>query len=101
MIVHSVFFWMKKGAPRDAAKRTIKDAKKYLKTPTVKELRAGPPAATPARDVINSTYDAALCLTFRDVKAHDAYQVHPDHQVFIKRNKKNWLRVEVFDFEES
>ena len=26
-------------------------------------------------------------------------QEDPDHQVFIKRNKKNCLRVEVFDFQ--
>jgi hypothetical protein len=99
MIVHTVFFWMKKSAPRNAAKRTIEDAKKYLKSPTAKTLWAGPPASTPARDVVNSTYDVGLCVTFEDVEGHDAYQEDPRHQVFIKRNKKNWLRVEVYDVE--
>jgi hypothetical protein len=99
MIVHTVYFWMKKGAPKDAAKRTIQDALKYLKTPTVKELWAGPPARTTPREVVNSTYDAGLCVLFDDVKDHDAYQDDPQHQVFIKRNKKNWLRVEVYDVE--
>jgi hypothetical protein len=100
MIVHNVYFWMKKGAPKDAAERTIQDALKYLKTSTVKELWAGPPAKTPPREVVNSTYDVGLCVTFAGVKDHDAYQVDPQHQVFIKRNKKNWLRVEVYDVEE-
>ena len=99
MLVHTVFFWMKKNAPKGAAQQTLKDALKYLKTPTVKQIWAGPPAKTPSRDVINSTYDVGLTVTFKTIADHDAYQEDPQHQVFIDRNKKNWLRVEVFDFQ--
>jgi hypothetical protein len=99
MLVHTVFFWMKKNAPKGAAQQTMKDALKYLNTPTVKHLWAGLPARTEARDVINATYDVGLTVTFDSVADHDAYQEDPEHQVFIKRNKKNWLRVEVFDFQ--
>ena len=99
MLVHTVFFWMKKDAPKGAAKQTIQDALKYLKSSSVKQIWAGPPAKTPPRDVINSTYDVGLTVTFDSVADHDAYQDDPQHQVFIKRNKKNWLRVEVFDFQ--
>ena len=99
MLVHTVFFWMKKNAPKSAAQQTMKDAIKYLNTPTVKNLWAGLPAKTEARDVINATYDVGLMVTFDSVADHDAYQEDPEHQVFIKRNKKNWLRVEVFDFQ--
>ena len=99
MLVHNVFFWMKKGAPKGAAKQTVQDALKYLRTPTVQQLWAGPPASTEARDVVNATYDVGLTVIFRTIADHDAYQEDPEHQVFIKRNKKNWLRVEVFDFQ--
>ena len=99
MLVHTVFFWMKKNAPKGAAKQTMKDALKYLKAPSVKNLWAGLPAKTEARDVINATYDVGLTVTFDSIADHDAYQEDPEHQVFIKRNKKNWLRVEVFDFQ--
>lgn len=99
MLVHTVFFWMKKNAPKGAAKQTMKDALKYLKTPTVKHLWAGMPAKTEARDVINATYDVGITVTFDSIADHDAYQEDPEHHVFIKRNKKNWLRVEVFDFQ--
>lgn len=99
MLVHAVFFWMKKSAPKDAAKRTIRDAMKYLRTPTVKTLWAGPPAQTPPRDVVNSTYDVGLLVTFDSVKAHDAYQAAASHQTFARRNKKYWQRVEVYDFQ--
>jgi hypothetical protein len=100
MLVHCVFFWMKKGAPKGAAAQTIRDARKYLRTPSVRHLWAGSPAATPIRDVVNATYDAGLVVAFDDVRGHDAYQEAPSHQVFIRRNKKNWLRVEVLDFEQ-
>ena len=99
MLVHTVFFWMKKNAPKSAAKQTIQDAKKYLNSTTVKHLWAGPPAGTEARDVVNATYDAGLTVIFDTLADHDAYQEDPQHQVFIRRNKKNWLRVEVYDFQ--
>jgi hypothetical protein len=99
MLVHNVFFWIKKDAPRDAAKQTLQDALKYLKTPTVKQIFAGAPAHTEARDVVNATYDVGLTVLFESVADHDAYQEDPQHQVFIERNKKNWSRVEVFDFQ--
>ena len=99
MLVHTVFFWMKKNAPKGAAKQTVQDALKYLNTPTVAHLWAGVPAKTEARDVINATYDAGITVCFKSVKDHDAYQKAPSHLTFIKRNKKNWLRVEVFDFQ--
>ena len=99
MLDHTVFFWMKKNAPKNAAKQTIQDALKYLNSSTVKQIWAGAPARTEVRDVVNATYDVGLTVTFDTVADHDAYQDDPQHQVFIKRNKKNWLRVEVYDFQ--
>lgn len=99
MLVHTVFFWMRKNAPKGAAKQTIQDALKYLSTPTVKQLWVGAPSKTPPRDVVNATYDVGLTVAFETLADHDAYQKAASHQVFIKRNKKNWLRVEVFDFQ--
>ena len=99
MLVHTVFFWMKKNAPKTAAKQTIQDALKYLKSPTVSQMWAGAPAKTEAREVVNATYDVGLTVIFDSVADHDAYQDDPQHQVFIRRNKKNWLRVEVYDFQ--
>ena len=97
MLVHTVFFWMKKNAPKSAAKQTIQDALKYLNTPTVKNLWAGAPAKTEARDVINSTYDVGLTVTFDSVADHDAYQVAPRHEQFVEECKPGWASVRVFD----
>jgi len=99
MLVHSVFFWLKKSAPKSARAALVKDCLKYLKTPSVKHLWAGPPAGTPERPVIDATYDVGLTVVFDDVKGHDAYQDHPDHLKFIERNKKHWQKVAVYDIE--
>jgi hypothetical protein len=98
MLVHTVFFWLKKSAPKAAARRLAADCRRYLLTPTVLQLWAGPPAATPARDVVDATYHVGLTVLFRNVADHDAYQAHPDHKKFIARHKKRLQRVVVYDF---
>jgi hypothetical protein len=56
-------------------------------------------AATPVRPVTQNTFDYHLVLEFEDVDRHNAYQVHPDHEVFVK-NFSPWFReVRVFDAE--
>ena len=97
MLVHTVFFWLKKDAPKSARKQLVADCRKYLKTPTVSHLWAGPVAGTPVREVVDATYDVGLTVVFDSVAAHDAYQVHPEHLKFIKRNKQHWLKVRVYD----
>jgi hypothetical protein len=97
MLVHTVFFWLKKSAPPGAADQLAADCLKYLKTSTVAHLWAGPPAKTPQRDVVDATYDVGLTVVFKSVADHDAYQEHPDHKTFIERNKAHWQRVVVYD----
>jgi hypothetical protein len=97
MLVHTVFFWLKKSAPKTARAKLIKDCRSYLKTPTVRHLWAGPPAPTPDRPVIDATYDVGLTVVFDNLAAHDAYQEHPEHLKFIARNKAHWQRVVVYD----
>lgn len=97
MLIHTVFFWLRKSAPKSARAALVKDCLKYLKTPTVTHLWAGPPAPTAERPVIDATYDVGLTVVFDDLKGHDAYQDHPDHKTFIERNKKHWQKVAVYD----
>ena len=99
MLIHTVFFWLRKSSPASARRALVKDCLKYLKTPTVRHLWAGAPAATPDRPVIDATYDVGLTVVFDSLKDHDAYQEHPDHLKFIARNKKHWQKVAVYDVE--
>ena len=97
MLVHNVYFWVRKDAPASVRQQLLEDCSKYLKSPTVKHFWVGTPADTPRRDVINATFDVGMTVVFEDVAGHNAYQEHPQHDVFTKRNKPNFLRVEVFD----
>ena len=97
MLVHIVFFWVRKEAPASARQQLLDDCPKYLKSPTVKHLWVGTPADTPERDVVNATFDVGLTAIFDDLAGHNAYQEHPQHDKFIERNKPNFLRVEVFN----
>ncbi len=97
MFIHHVCFWLKKGAPASAKDQLIADCRKYLGgIPTVKQIWAGPPAMTP-RDVVDNSYDVALCVVLEDSPGHDLYQVHDLHNQFIARNKEHWERVQVRD----
>jgi hypothetical protein len=97
MLVHTVFFWLKKSAPKAARAKLLKDCRTYLKTPSVRHLWVGAPARTPDRPVIDATYDVAITAVFDDLAAHDAYQEDPQHLKFIERNKAHWQRVVVYD----
>ena len=98
MFIHYVNFWLKPGTAQAAKDRLITDCRTLLGSiPTVRQLWAGPPAMTP-RDVVDNSYDVALCVIFDDTAGHDVYQTHPLHHEFIARNKAHWDRVIVRDF---
>ena len=53
------------------------------------------------RPVIDQSYAWGLVEHFDDLEAHDAYQVDPDHHVFIDSFKSWWARVEVRDLQKA
>jgi len=100
MLVHTVYFWIKPGAPPSAQKQLVDDCRQYLaKVPTVRQLFAGPPAKTTKREVIDDSYSVGLTVIFDDLAGHDVYQEHPLHLEFVARNKPQWAKVQVYDFE--
>ncbi|MFO7303502.1 MAG: Dabb family protein [Acidobacteriota bacterium] len=98
MLVHAVYFWLKddlSAADRDQfvkgleSLRTIEDAEAcYI----------GVPAATD-RPIIDRSYDYALVVVFRDMAAHDRYQVHPIHDRFRDECSQYWKKVLIYDSE--
>ena len=98
MFVHAVYFWMKPEATDAHRAQLIADAKSYLgKVPGVRQLWAGGPAMTP-REVVDNSYAVGLLVALDNSAAHDVYQTHPLHLEFIARNKANWDRVKIYDF---
>ena len=52
--------------------------------------------ATLRREVSMLDFDVGLHMIFNTKADHDAYQVHPRHEVHHE-NKSNWKQVRVFD----
>ena len=49
---------------------------------SIRDIHIGIPAATEERDVIESSYDVSLLVTFNNIADHDHYQVDPLHDIF-------------------
>lgn len=96
MLIHTVFFWLKPEADK-AVFASALDA--LAKIDLIKETRIGTPGATEARPVVDQSWTYVIHLAFNSVADHDAYQVHPDHDVFIADCKEMWEKVVIYDAE--
>jgi hypothetical protein len=97
MLIHSVFFWLKPEttpAQRDAMRRGLESLRAIG---SVESLHFGTPAALPERPVRDSSYTFGLTVVFKDIEAHDAYQVDPLHEAFNQNFRELWARVQVYD----
>jgi hypothetical protein len=97
MLSHDVYFTLKDNSPA-AKQKLVAACKKYL-TGHEGEVfyAAGSIAEGLKREVNDRDFDVALHIVFKDIAAHDKYQVAPRHEEFIKENKDNWKKVRVFD----
>lgn len=97
MIIHNVYFWLHddmEQADRDAF---VGGLSLLLTDSNVMHAYYGTPATTPARDVIDNTYDYAIVVLFDDIAAHDAYQVSAIHDKFLADHAAKFKRVSVYD----
>ena len=99
MFSHVVIFWTDP-AQENAADELIAGCERHLKNiPGVLQYHAGKMVGS-HRPVVDQTYQVALNLVFPTRKAQDAYQVHPEHVVFVEKFVKRLVkRVLVYDFE--
>ncbi len=97
MLFHCVYFWLK--PELTAAQRA--DFRRGVETligiKAADQVAVGGPAATPARPVIDHSYDVALIVQCRDVAAEAAYQIDPIHLAFVEKFKGCWARVQIYD----
>jgi hypothetical protein len=98
MFVHHVFFWLKESITAEDRKHFEDGVLSLPSIDVVHSGEVGKPADT-NRPVIDNSYDYSLLLIFKDREAHDAYQVHPDHEKFVKGCSLLWSRVQVYDSE--
>lgn len=97
MVRHNVFFWLDPSLT-DAQKASFEEGLRALfSIDVVRAGSFGKAAATAERPVTRNSYDYALVLEFDDVAGHDAYQVHPGHDVFVRDFSPWFSKVRVFD----
>ena len=99
MLLHTVFFWSNSDLSADDRAAFRAGLETLQKVPTATAVYIGVPAQTPARAVTEKSFTFALTILFKDTPAHDAYQIHPIHEAFVKNCQKYWNRVQVYDSE--
>ena len=99
MLTHVVLFWAKGDLTEADRADFAGGLRTLLAIPTVDAGWFGSPAAT-NRSVVDHSYTFGLTLRFKDVAAHDAYQVDPIHDAFHARCAKYWQKVAVYDIDD-
>lgn len=98
MLSHIVLFWLKPELPETEV-QAFREGLEALKTiPTTRGVYIGTPAPTAPRPVIDTSYSIGITVLFDSMADHDAYQVHPAHQGFLKRFGNCWTKVQIYDF---
>jgi hypothetical protein len=99
MLTHVVLFWAKDNLTASERADFAAGLGTLLAIPTVGAGWVGSPATT-NRSVVDRSYTFGLTLRFKDVAAHDAYQVDPIHDAFHDRCAKYWQKVAVYDIDD-
>jgi hypothetical protein len=97
MLVHTVYFWLRKDIDGDQYTHFRIALETMRKIEHAESTHIGTPAKTAKRPVIDDSYDFALTVVFKDIASHDAYQTDPIHLAFIAENKALWKKVRVYD----
>lgn len=96
MLVHSVFFWLKKDLGEEQVRRFRAGVERLQGIATAEAVYVGTPAPTD-RPVIDRSYDIGLTVLLRGMAEHDAYQQDPLHQEFLQEFSSYWERVLIYD----
>lgn len=99
---HHVYFWLNEENQNAESRAAFeKGMRALLEVEQVAEGTWATPAQTAVRPVTENSWDYALSIKFASQAEHDAYQVHPDHDVFVDEFKSYWSKVQVMDLEEG
>ena len=97
MMIHNVYFWFTDEAKGSVEREFEAALADLARIDVIQAAHVGQPAATESRPVTDHSWDYAIHFHFASLADHDAYQVHPDHDVFVQRCKDWWARVLVLD----
>jgi hypothetical protein len=97
MLVHNVFFFLKKDLDGDKITQFRLGLESLKSIQSAEAVYIGSPAEVADRPVLDKSYDFCLTVIFQDIASHDAYQADPVHQNFIGSFKDMWQQVKVYD----
>ena len=97
MLVHHVFFWLKKPSSKEDQAKLVEGVKTLSKIETIRQLHVGVPADTEKRPVVDNSYGVSELIFFDDVAGQNTYQDHPIHKKFIADYAHLWEKVIVYD----
>lgn len=97
MLVHSVFFWLKPELNEAQRAEFLRALNALSGISSVSQIFIGTPAPTGKRAVVDDSYSYALTLLFKDIAAHDAYQIDPLHKAFVSGCSPFWTKVQIYD----
>ena len=84
-VTHVVVCWLKNPGNAEDRERLIQAAKSLRPIPGVISLEAG--ECLPSnREIVDSTFDVAMVIRFRDGKALEEYLVNPIHVQAVKEH---------------
>ncbi|MCI0464699.1 MAG: Dabb family protein [Gemmataceae bacterium] len=97
--VHTVYFYLKKDAPKEEVSALIEDSHKLLaKIPSVRGLWVGRPAEQSTPKFAAKDYAVGLLVLFDDYAGLEQYLKHPLHDEYLEKHGKHWEKVSVYDF---
>jgi hypothetical protein len=100
-MIHTVFFWLHPDLSNEHRALFVEELKRLTQIPYLASASACVPAKTPARPIVDHTYDFSLQIKFTSHGDHDYYQAEcPDHTRFVQTCKLMWSKVVIYDMEE-
>lgn len=95
--VHTVYFWLNNSDQAEDRKAFEAHLSKFINASKyVKSKHIGTKASSP-RDVVDSSYDYCLIVTFANKAEQDKYQSEDVHLTFVKDAAHLWKKVVVYD----
>lgn len=98
MIIHSVFFWLRKDLTPAERELFDSEVRRLAKITYLERGYVGTPAPTDERPVTDHSFDYSACLHFKSLEEHDFYQAKcEEHTRFVTVCKPLWERVVIYD----
>jgi hypothetical protein len=86
-VTHVVVCWLKTPGDASARQQLITDSKSFTKIPGIVAVSAGPSLPS-TRQSVDSSFDVAIVMKFKDEAALASYGQHPVHLAAVERTLK-------------